>query len=156
MATMKNKQTAKKTSVDADKLNDLLTIVHNNHHDLRNELAVLTHNYQEAVKQIGILEKEKEEEGDKLHQHILRLKKENKKLQKEIKEQKEEYEDDMLNYQNLIDDITDHPDWQELIDDHEMEMDKLKEKNKELEKYKEFTHHWSEIEIHWKAWIKDE
>ena len=59
---MKNKQTAKKTSVDANKLDDLLTMVHSNHHSLKDELERMKHNYQDAVKQIAILE----DENDKI------------------------------------------------------------------------------------------
>ena len=74
------------------------------------------------------------------------LKEENEKLKKEIKEQKEEYEDDMLSYETLIGDITEHQDYQELIDEHEFEMDKLEEKNKDKiiflqEHYDEWKNH---------------
>ena len=64
---MKNKQTARSNSfqVNAEKLTDLLNIVHTEHHKLKEENERLKHNYQDAVKQIGILE----EENDKLKIH---------------------------------------------------------------------------------------
>jgi len=68
MATMKNKQTARKMTIDAEKLDEILSMVHTQQQKQKDEIKRLTHNYQDAVKQIAILE----DENDKLHKTILR------------------------------------------------------------------------------------
>jgi hypothetical protein len=107
MATMKNKQTARKMTIDAEKLNDILDIVHTQNQQQKDEMERMNHKYKEAVKQnhqlkdaiimgtyfakqIGILD----EENEKLKKEIKELKgvddysrdEENEKLKKEIKE----------------------------------------------------------------------
>ena len=206
---MKNKQTARKMSIDAEKLNDILGFVHTQHQQQKDEMERMNHNYKEAVKQIATLEKEQNElidkntkltnrwrfydkksielrgENEKLkeskHSYLqmgLSLKEENEKLKKEIKElkhnlsgvddysrdllsqltkQKEEYKDDMLSYQTLIDDISDHPDWQEVIDDHEMEIDRVRQ-DREYENYKYFVNEYGKAGNRWdefKIWLDE-
>ena len=240
---MKNKQTARKMSIDAEKLNDILGFVHTQHQQQKDEMERMNHNYKEAVKQIATLEKEQNElidkntkltnrwrfydkksielsgENEKLKKEIKELKhnlsgvddysrdllsqltklnplkEENEKLQKiidsresswvtnkrllkEIKElkhnksgwqhysrdllsqltkQKEEYEVEMVCYQTLIDDISDHPDWQELIDDHEMEIDRVRQ-DREYENYKYFVNEYGKAGDRWdefKIWLDE-
>jgi FtsZ-binding cell division protein ZapB len=144
MATMKNKQTARKMTIDAEKLNDILDIVHTQNQQQKDEMERMNHKYKEAVKQIATLGVENHKLKESKHSYLqmgLSLKEENEKLKKEVKELKEEYEDDMLSYETLIGDITEHQDYQELIDEHEFEMDKLEEKNKEL--LEVFKYYWS-------------
>ena len=137
---MKNKQTARKMTIDAEKLNDILDIVHTQNQQQKDEMERMNHKYKEAVKQ-NHKYKEAIIMGTMLAKQIGILDEENEKLKKEIKEQKEESEDDMLSYETLIGDITEHQDYQELIDEHEFEMDKLEEKNKEL--LEVFKYYWS-------------
>ena len=193
---MKNKQTARKMTIDAEKLNDILAFVHTQHQQQKDEMERMNHNYKEAVKQIATLEKEQNElidkntkltnrwrfydkksiefrgENEKLKNEIKELKhnlsgvddysrdllsqltklnplkEENEKLKNEIKELKEEY-------QTLIDDISDHPDWQEVIDDHEMEIDRVRQ-DREYENYKYFVNEYGKAGNRWdefKIWL---
>ncbi len=138
---MKNKQTARKMTIDSEKLDEILGMLHTHQQQQKAEIKTLNQKYQEAVDKIASLEEEaiKDVKINRLEEKIANLQKSNKVLKSNMNFYKVSKEDLEWELKELKDDIWLHPDYEDIEEalaeqEKQIEKDNLESENELITK----------------------